>query len=136
MRKIFFAMIVLVVSLSVNCEAGNRFDDDPNYVFIISGDGKFTYFYAPSVDVQEYNPPHYQIAGQFVSIGLLDEHIRYFKIIMRYNWYTKEIFTRNKDGRWQKTHVKDAADSVLARGNINIANALFRAAYGMNFYSN
>ena len=91
MRKIFFTVIVLVVSLSVNCEAGNRFDDDPNYVFIISGDGTFKYFYAPSVDVQEYNPPNYQITGQFVSIGLLDEHIRYFKIIMRYNWY-KTLF--------------------------------------------
>ena len=134
MKNFLFAVIIaLVVALSANCSAYD-YDHDPNYVFIVSGDVAFTYFYTPSVEVQEYNPPHYQIAGQFVRVGLLDERVEHFKVTMRYNWHTKEVFTRTIEGRWEKAHVSDEADSVLARGNARTANAMFKAAYGINFY--
>ena len=69
MRKFLSAVLIaLVVTFSTNCSA-NRYDNDPNWYFFMSFHCWNCYLYLPSVDVQEYNPPHYQIAGRYANIG-------------------------------------------------------------------
>ena len=86
-----------------------------------------------SVDVQEYNPPHYQIAGTFIHVigddsGKYSEHYT----VKRYNWYTKETYSRKDYGNWVKDEV--SARNMVSAQIKAFANALFYAAYGMNFY--
>lgn len=71
MRRFFVMWIAFLTSVSVNICLAYVYDNDSNYVYIgtYGSGGYSTYLYLPSVDVQEYNPPHYQIAGNFVTIG-------------------------------------------------------------------
>ena len=58
------AILAFVVAFSANVSAANRYDNDPDYYYVMSVQGPKTYLYLPSIDVQEYNPPHYQIRGE------------------------------------------------------------------------
>ena len=126
-------MLALVVAFTANICAANRYDNDPNYVWVYTqGSGGYkTYLYLPSIDVQEYNPPHYQIAGNFVAIGgkKTIEETREI-MVLRFNWYTKETFWRDGNGYWCKEDVTGFFGSDWRRR----ADALFRAAYGIDFY--
>ncbi len=134
--KKFTALIagLLLIVASVGVCSANYYDDSPDYFYIgIYGSGGYkNYLYLPSVEVQEYKPPHYQIAGDIVMIGgkKIISEIRLHRII-RYNWYTKESYSyyenRKPWERWKK-------DDVQERQYRNIADALFRAAYGIDFY--
>ena len=130
MKKFLSAlMIALIVTFSANICAANRYDDDPDYVYVMAHGQGIVYLYIRSIDVQEYNPPHYQIAGTFVHVSGMYHNLgktTTYYVTKRYNWYTKETFRRNDYGNWEKDynvyHAKVEAD------------ALFRAAYGMDFY--
>ena len=136
MKKFLSSLIVmLIVTFSANiCAARhyNVYDYDPNYVWVFTqGSGGFsTYLYLPSIDVQEYNPPHYQIAGNFVTIGGKETSEVWGIFVLRFNWYTKETFWRDNYGNWQKEDVNGSFGKDWRRR----ADALFRAAYGIDFY--
>ena len=130
MKKFFVALTVLLVLFSANICAAYVYDDDSDYVYLgtYGSGGYSTYLYLPSVDVQEYNPPHYQIAGNFVTIGGRYEISESWLIqVVRFNWYTKETFNQNSDKRWQKENIGD----IYFRKR---ADLLFNAAYGIDFY--
>ncbi len=134
MKKIFTALTVaLIVTFTANLCAANRYDNDPNYVFVTAAQGSI-YLSTRSIDVQEYNPPHYQIAGTFVWTN--GEREDWFSVAIRYNWYTKETFSRDKNGYWQKDEIANPNDGGLGASGRErkFADALFRAAYGMDFY--
>lgn len=135
MKKFFSAFILLTLCGIFNfCSAYTPYDGNPDYIYIGTyGSGGFAYYlYVPSIDVQEYNPPHYQIEGKFLSVFHHGEGSAnsYYETI-RYNWYMKETFKLNDRGYWEKENT----DGEIGRYNRKRANALFRAAYGMNFYN-
>lgn len=134
MRKFVVVMIVAIISaISVSICSAYDYDSDPNYKFIGNGNGGTWYLDLSSIDVQEYNPPHYQIAGTFIhvsgdaSVGYSDHYT-----VKRYNWYAKETYHRNDYGNWVKDEV--SARNMASAQTKAFANALFYAAYGMNFY--
>ena len=138
MRKVVWVMIfAFVAAFSVNFCSANYYEYDPykndsNYVFIYTKMNVYHYFDLSSVDVQEYNPPHYQIAGVFVSYNSEYKTIHNQYHVMRYNWYTKETFTRDNYGNWKK--LETDGDYMVPITNRKWADALFRAAYNMDFY--
>ena len=136
MKSFLSAMIIaLVVALSANCSAEYRdyYKNDSNYTLVRSGHGAHEYLYLPSVEVQEYDPPHYQIAGTIVIMYDRNQKDDIIHELVRYNWYTKETFHRDNYGNWQKDKVRNHIEWYARK---SVANALFKAAYGMNFYSN
>lgn len=128
------ALIVFVITLSANICSANSYDDDPNYFYVITAHRGSYYLNLRSIDVQEYNPPHYQIAGTFVHVCDIGYgwKERWFAVVSRYNWYIKESYSRDKNGNWRKTKIEP--DCTATKVNRQFADALFRAAYGMDFY--
>ena len=131
MKKFLLSvMILLFVALAGGVCSANPYDDDPNYVYLgtYGSGGYSTYLYLPSVSVQVHNSPHYQIAGDFVSIGgrkVIEED--WESVTVRFNWNSKETYTQNSYGHWERENINE---SYYRRR----ADALFRAAYGMDFY--
>ena len=130
MKKIFSAFVLLTLCGIFDFCSAYDYDSDPDYVYIGAGNGGAWYFQKSSLDVQEYNPPHYQIAGTFVHYSQSTSRIYIEK---RYNWYTKETFTKNSYGYWTKDDFS-ARNMISAQGK-HFANILFYSAYGMNFYN-
>ena len=131
MKKFLSALVFAVCILSGFCSA-DPYKNNPNYYFVTAGQMGNYYLYLPSVDVQEYNPPHYQIAGHFIHYGGMDgKTLRNIYTTLRYNWYTKESFSL-ENGYWEKDEVN--GNYMAAKQTRHFANILFRAAYGMDFY--
>ena len=135
MKKILSALVFAICFLSVNfCSAGLKdyYDNNSNYKILGGRQGYYSYIYLPSVHVQEYNPPHYQIGFNELYI---DENAGTKKWIYngakRYNWYTKESF-HLENGYWVKDNVTSPPGP--AQRARYAADALFRVAYGMDFY--
>ena len=128
MKKICAALVFVICAGIFNFCSANYYDDSPNYEFIGAGNGGMWYFQKSSLEVQEYNPPHYQISGIFIYYSQ-SANERY--IVKRYNWYTKESFSL-QNGYWEKDNVN--GNYMAAKQTRHFANILFRAAYGMDFY--
>ena len=129
MKKFLSVLVFAIFILSMNFCSAYVYDNDPDYEFVCAGGGGQSYLYIPSVDVQEYNPPHYQIAGHFVHAGA---HTKNYYVALRYNWYTKETFKLDDYGNWRKQNIGDS--SSFSQRERNHADALFRAAYRISFY--
>ena len=125
------AMVVLVVAFTANICAANSYDRDPNYKQIYSHQDSQEYLYLPSIRVQEYNPPHYQITFNSVSVNSNTQRESWSYNRVKFNWDTKEVFVYN-NGSWIKLGVD--GNYGTATRNRFFADVLFRAAYGMDFY--
>ena len=122
-------MAFAICILSVNFCSADPYENNPNYLYIGAGNGGMWYFKKSSLNVQE---PHYQIAGKFVSYsGYYHKVGQSIYSVQRYNWYTKESFSL-QNGRWVKNET--GGTDNISRSNRRTADALFRAAYGMDFY--
>ena len=142
--KKFLLAAVLIVGISVaqvsQTEAFYEpYENDANFAYVYtagSGNARM-YLDLNSVDVQEYDPPHYQIAGTFILQSGNSPHneIRYTE--MRFNYSTKEVSMRHEDGRWYRygSYVESDYSDLISYYVRTMANALFRAAYRMNFYN-
>ena len=142
--------------MSTTCSA-NPYDNDSNYIFIgrnASCDSGKIYLNLKSVKVQEYNPPHYQIAGEFIEVlssyvipgddTTIHYSTRPFYIVIKYNWDTKESFSKtisymNERGnivyKENAEFIKDYYDNPnYAKSVRQRADSLFKAAYNMDFY--
>ena len=135
MKKFLSVLAFALCILSVNFCFANPYDDNPNYIRVRHAPNSFAYINKNSVDVQEYNPPHYQIAVHYVVVveGRGGENTtQEYDIAKRYNWDTKETFHLNEKGVWQKDDIKgNLARDARSRA---FCDAIFRAAYGMDFY--
>lgn len=142
MKKFLSALVFVIVCGIFNlCSADvedvfRYYDNHPDYYFVCRIQGPKTYLYLPSIDVQEYNPPHYQIKGKFLTVGSVesrfDTSLSTWYATIRYNWYTKEAFSY-ENGNWRKMAQGKQGSTPVAADKM-LANALFRAAYGMDFY--
>ena len=141
MKKIFSALVFVICAGILNfCSADLKdyYDNDSNYKCVGGRMGYYIYVYLPSVHVQEYNPPHYQIGFNMISIvadvyknGTTESTKWHYNEVKRYNWYTKESF-HLENGYWQKD---DTAGNITRNYEARyFADVVFRAAYGMDFY--
>ena len=137
MKKFLTALVFVICAGIFNFCSANPYENNPDYYFVNSIQGPKTYLYLPSIDVQEYNPPHYQIKGKFLTVGNVesryDRSVSVWYATIRYNWYTKEAFELLENGSWRKM-AQGLKSSSPVNYDKTIANALFIAAYGMNFY--
>ena len=139
MKKILLMMIFSFV-ISISVANANYYENDQNYKFIMYDgvNGTEVYLNLRSIGVQEYNPPHYQISGQFVFVDDQNGKTGKIYIALRYNYYEKEVFRYNERSRTWYSAYKEGRDnrySSASTSTIKFSNALFRAAYGMNFYN-
>lgn len=125
---IVFLMIIITSSNLCSAYERNEYDNSPHYIFVTTSQGHI-YLDLRTVNVHDYNPPHYQIAGEFIWVN--GDRERRFEVVIRYNFDTKETYGR-RDGYWTKSDVN--GDSNIQKNNRKIADALFSAAYGMDFY--
>ena len=133
MTKFLSVCVFAICIFSANFCSANRYDDDPDYMFVTAAQGSI-YLHLPSVDVQEYNPPHYQIAGHFIHLlNGSEDNISDFFRTYRYNWDTKEIFSMDEYGNFKKSDIKNGNTQSSLRSR-KICDSLFRAAYGIDFY--
>lgn len=136
--KRFLATLILNFFVMMNFCSAYSYDDDPNYYLVLDARRGYmvkTYLRLDSVKVQEYNPPHYQIAGEFIHVNP-DGSKKDVYLVIRYNYNTKMTFARNDDyGDWKKfTDGTDKDGHTVSYELRAFANALFIAAYGMKFY--
>lgn len=145
MKKFFVFVIVILIALLISVNANiclANYHDDSDYVFVTMAQGDI-YLNLKSIDVQEYNPPHYQIAGTFVYVcpyfdendNILFKESR-FILVKRYNWYTKETFSRDYEdkNKWIKDKIDEKKSGLAAIRNRSFADSMFKAAYGVDFY--
>ena len=134
MKKLVTAFLMnFFVLFNVCC--ANSYDNDPDYYFVMNVQRAKTYLYLPSIDVQIYNPPNYQIAGLFIALGGIDHdanHVSKYKVTIRYNFYTKDAFEL-ENGKWRKLCQGVSSSTLYAMDRLT-ANALLLAAYGIKFY--
>ena len=129
MKKFLGLLVMLMmIMIFVGICSANTCANNSHYIFVTTSQGAI-YLDLRTVNVQDYNPPYYQIAGDFVRVNGDDEHK--FEVVVRYNWETKETYHLNK-GYWTKDVVK--GETTNSRNNRKVADALFIAAYGMDFY--
>ena len=124
---VFWTMMITSANLCSAYES-NEYDNSPYYVFVTTSQGQI-YLDLRTVNVHDYNPPHYQIAGDFIWVR--GDNERRFEVVIRYNWDKKETYGR-KDGYLTKDRIE--YEDTNSRNNRKMADALFRAAYGMDFY--
>lgn len=134
MKKIiFFAMFIFGLCLNV-CSA-NSYDENPDYVYVVTENGGTHYLNLKTIDVIQYRPPQYQIAGYFVHVSPKadgTEKISSRYVCLLFEWDTKEIFHKDNYGNWEKSYTE--GDTTNALVNRKFADALFHAAYNMNFF--
>ena len=134
--KQILAVICLILTLSmISFCSAETIHNNPNYEYVFTHRGATSYLDLRTVNVHEYNPPYYQIEGTFVHVtnkgpGQKDV-VWSTSCVKRYNYDCKETYSM-QNGVWQKDNVSN--DSYVALSHKAFANALFRAAYGMNFY--
>ena len=135
MRKILFMAVFAIVAITFNICSANAYDDNPDYAYVITANQGTWYLNLKTIDVVRYRPPQYQIAGSFIHVspqadGIEKVSNRY--VLLMFDWDTKETFHKDTYGNWEKSNVE--GDTTNARVNRKFADALFRAAYNMDFY--
>ena len=123
MKKIFLMLAVtFILATSFNvCNA--------EYVYVTTNKGNI-YLDTSSVKVVDPNPPYYYIGGHFINHDG-NKVVNSFDVVLGYNWDTKETFSW-QNGSWQRFNTY--GESTGPRMNRKIADALFKIAYGQNFY--
>jgi len=144
MKKILSALAFVIFAGIFNfCSADllEYYQNHPDYEVYGGHQGYYAAVYLPSIHVEKYNPPHYQIGFNAISIvadvyknGTKESTKWHYNQSKRYNWYTKETFSL-QNGYWEKDNV--GGDDYYIRmkeERRRLADILFRAAYGMDFY--
>ena len=134
MKKIIFTLCLGIMLIFNICEA-NSYEGNENYVEVTNANQGTYYLNLKTINVIKYKPPQYQIAGSFVHVTLDSEgqeKVRNIYVNLLYDWETKEIFRKDTYGNWEISDTDES--SVKGKVNRKIAEALFRAAYKMEFY--
>lgn len=132
--KTLILLFVFLIQYNLCSAEVDCYAHDPNYMRVNILHGCFTYLDMTSVDVHEYNPPFYKIAGYFVFYNNRDKKVVHESaktMVVRYDYDKREAFILNGN-YWRKLDVSGTSDFHIE--NKSIANALFNVAYGMDFY--
>ena len=146
-RKIFSALLMLSVMLAGSVALADYqkyLGGDRNYILFDGIQGVGRYVYAPSLSVDEYNPPRYVISIDWVSVD--DAYRGKTQISARdrvrfgYDWDARKIYFVNDGGEWKMIDPEGSRASGSAfAGAAEIAFALaynlkFLGIYSEDFY--
>lgn len=128
---ILVAMIAILGVASV-CLA-NEYDDNSDYQFLYTAYQGKNYLQLSSVLVNEYNPPKYQLTGTTVHVSGDNGSVTQGLVMFRYNYDQQKAYSYNRYTQ-QWLEVKRGKNDMVNERGVILANALFHAAYGMEFY--
>lgn len=148
MKRVFSIFILIgVMMFSTTCFASNsstilidNLKNDPNYIYIGGvGSGYAILLDKTSINVHEYNPPHYTIA--FIRIDYSNipirepiEAIKSSVQIYHYDYDTRKIYS---EGTNKKRYYVDPIDLSKTNGGRSMlaeAELVFYLAYNMSFF--
>lgn len=108
---------------------------DENYILCDGHMGVGFYVDKSSLNVEEYNPPHYIIAIDVVSVQDADRgNTEIHKTTTRhyyYNWDERAIYLQTKDGEWKYLDPQGSRASGASR--VKAGKIAFELAYGVEF---
>lgn len=135
MKKFIFMTVLAVAAMIFNICSANDYDNNPDYKYVITVNQGTYYLNLKTLDVVKYRPPQYQIAGSFIHVlpqadGTEKVSNRY--VLLMFDFDTKEIFNKDTYGNWEKSNTEGNSNSAIV--NRKFADALFRAAYGQDFF--
>ena len=111
----------------------NILNSDPRYILISERQGVAIYFDSNSINILLASPPIYEITGTYYHLKTGENTTSYSRTsIIRYD--EKSLTTWSQENyEWKEldTH----GNTMFSIGNRELANTLFRAAYGRPFYN-
>ncbi|WP_110955427.1 hypothetical protein [Anaerosinus massiliensis] len=125
-------LVIVMLGVASICLA-NEYDDNPNYQFLYTAYQGKNYLELSSILVNEYNPPKYQLTGTTIHVSGDTGSVTQKEVVFRYNYDQQKAYSY--DGYMHEwLEVKRSKNNMVNERGVILANALFRAAYGMNFY--
>ena len=127
MGKIFLSVLFSVMILFETAGA-NPYENDQNYVYV----WRYNYLDLRTVTVQENSPPYYIIKGDFIYFDTKNSTSTAPRTVtIKFDELAQLTFL-NKDGVWKSINVFGTDSS--ATSNRKVADVLFKAAFGREFY--
>lgn len=138
MLTCFLLMAVILAGVGLSEAAQRYWNDDENYPIIFYGNQGIAYALdKSSVQVDEYNPPVYQIEGIIYAFDFGDKQDssskRVERVTYRYNYDKRQIYKIENDGSCRKLQVSGKYNAVSDRRVVAEALSLFEVAYNMAF---
>ncbi|MBR5913396.1 MAG: hypothetical protein IKZ58_03395 [Selenomonadaceae bacterium] len=135
MRKIIFMAVLAIAAMTFNICSANDYDNNPDYTYVITANQGTYYLNIKTLDVVKYRPPQYQIAGSFIHVSPQSdgtEKVTSRYVLLMFDFDSKEVFNKDTYGNWEKSNTE--GETTNAKVNRKFADALFRAAYGQDFF--
>lgn len=131
-RIVFLFTAFLLLTASTICSAEDIYMDNPNYLYLYKESGEENYLDRHSVSVDQHTPPVYRLEGDVLHLPK-DEDAKVTKthVVFKYD-YKEQTASYYIDGIWIEVNI--FGHSSADKHNIILANTLFYAAYGIDFY--
>ena len=128
MMKMFLSVFIWFMLLASVVNA-NPYVSDKNFVYVYYN----SYLDLRTVSVQKNSPPYFVVKGAFVHFDSKSGASSVPRnVAVKFDLLAHRTFHRNKVGNWELSHVHGASSSDTS--NRKIADALFKAAFGREFY--
>lgn len=127
--KMFLSVFVWVM-LSASAVSANPYAGDKNFVYVYYN----SYLDLRTVSVQKNSPPYFIVKGDIVHVDTKSNTASlYADITIKFDLLAHRTFHRNnKMGNWKLGNTFGTSSEETS--NRKIADALFKAAFGQEFY--
>jgi len=142
--KKFYRIILFCLPMALICaacfnpltaaadEGGGDYGESESaesYEPVYDMDGGTMYLVIPTVDVDEYNPPFYQISADSLFISKEQREIRR-RVTFRYNRNKQTIYLKGTDNKW---YWLDYNESEISAKELLLAERMFFLCYQIPF---
>lgn len=128
MAKNFFGVFICWIFF-LNYVSANPYDGDRNFIYVYDD----TYLDLRTINVQRNSPPYFIVKGAFVHFNSKSGMSSVPRnVTMKFDLLGQNTFYLNKTGYWELNHVY--GNSASNTMNKKISDALFKAAFGRDFY--
>lgn len=129
MMKMFLSVFIWVM-LSASAVSANPYAGDKNFVYVYYN----SYLDLRTVSVQKNSPPYFIVKGDIVHVDTKSNTASlYADIIIKFDLLAHSTFhCNNKTGNWKLGNTFGTSSEETS--NRKIADALFKAAFGQEFY--
>jgi len=127
--KMFLSVFVWVMLLA-SVVSANPYESDKNFVYVYYD----SYLDLRTVSVQKNSPPYFIVKGDIVHVDTKSNTASlYADITIKFDLLAHRTFHRNnKTGNWKLGNTFGTSSEETS--NRKIADALFKAAFGQEFY--
>ena len=129
MMKMFLSVFVWVM-LFVNVVSANSYANDKNFVYVYYN----SYLDLRTVSVQRNSPPYFIVEGSFVHVDSKSGVSSVPRnVTIKFDLLAHRTFhSNNKTGNWELSNTFGTSSAETS--NRKIADVLFKAAFGREFY--